>query len=105
MVFEHVGANTWAGSMLSLKIGGRMVICGSTTGAKAEINLFNLFRQQFRVFGSFGGSLRNIHDVLDKFSNGAVDPVVNSTNSIHEMEGAFECLESRQIFGKTMVTF
>ncbi len=31
VVFEHVGADTWAGSMLSLKRGGRLVTCGSTS--------------------------------------------------------------------------
>ncbi|MGI9385059.1 MAG: zinc-binding dehydrogenase, partial [Methyloligellaceae bacterium] len=32
VVFEHVGADTWAGSMFSLRKGGRLVTCGSTTG-------------------------------------------------------------------------
>jgi NADPH:quinone reductase-like Zn-dependent oxidoreductase len=44
VVFEHVGVDTWEGSMFSLKIGGRLVTCGSTSGIKAEINLFQLFR-------------------------------------------------------------
>ena len=32
VVFEHVGADTWAGSLLSLKRGGRLVTCGATSG-------------------------------------------------------------------------
>ena len=32
VVFEHVGKDTWAGSMFSLKRGGRLVTCGSTSG-------------------------------------------------------------------------
>ncbi len=32
VVFEHVGADTWAGSMLCMKRGGRLVTCGSTSG-------------------------------------------------------------------------
>lgn len=105
VVFEHVGADTWAGSMLSLKKGGRLVTCGSTTGVKAEINLFNLFQQQLHVMGSFGCSLRNIRDVLDKMARGVVKPVVDSTVTIHEIEAALKRLESRQVFGKIMVTF
>ena len=105
VVFEHVGADTWAGSMLSLKKGGRLVTCGSTTGVKAEINLFNLFQHQLRVFGSFGCSLRNIHDVLDKLASGAVNPVIDTTISIYEIGHAMERLEGRQVFGKIMVTF
>ena len=32
VVFEHVGADTFNGSLLSLKRGGRLVTCGSTSG-------------------------------------------------------------------------
>ncbi len=32
VVFEHVGKDTWAGSMLSMRPGGRLVTCGSTSG-------------------------------------------------------------------------
>lgn len=34
VVFEHVGADTWAGSMLSMKRGGRLVTCGSTSRSR-----------------------------------------------------------------------
>ena len=32
VVFEHVGADTFNGSLLCLKRGGRLVTCGSTSG-------------------------------------------------------------------------
>ena len=32
VVFEHTGADTWAGSLLSMKRGGRLVTCGATSG-------------------------------------------------------------------------
>src|SRR5215212_8499553 len=64
VVFEHVGAETWNGSLLCLKRGGRLVTCGSTSGVSATINLMQLFQQQYRIFGSFGASMRNIRDSL-----------------------------------------
>ena len=54
VVFEHVGADTWNGSLLCLKRGGRLVTCGSTSGVSVEMNLMQLFQQQFRITGSFG---------------------------------------------------
>ena len=48
VVFEHVGPTTWAGSLLSMKRGGRLVTCGSTTGILAETNLHMLFQQQLK---------------------------------------------------------
>ena len=36
VVFEHVGAETFAGSLLALKRGGRLVTCGATSGPMAR---------------------------------------------------------------------
>ncbi|HEY7609258.1 MAG TPA: zinc-binding dehydrogenase, partial [Alphaproteobacteria bacterium] len=70
VVFEHVGPDTWAGSLLSLKRGGRLVTCGSTSGMTAETNLTHLFQQQLRIIASFGASFRNVREGLDKMAAG-----------------------------------
>ena len=51
VVFEHVGADTWQGSLLSLNRGGRLVTCGATSGPSGSINLMQLFQQQYRIIG------------------------------------------------------
>ena len=104
VVFEHVGADTWTGSMFSLRQGGRLVTCGSTTGPGAEINLFQLFQQQLRIIGSFGCSIRNIADALDKLAKGAVRPVIDSVIPMEEIGAGLQRLEDRRIFGKVLVT-
>src|SRR5438094_7182569 len=58
VVFEHVGADTYNGSLLCLKRGGRLVTCGSTSGPSTTLNLMQLFQQQYRIIGSFGASIR-----------------------------------------------
>src|SRR5262249_37628496 len=60
VVFEHVGADTWNGSLLCLKRGGRLVTCGSTSGVSVEVNLMQLFQQQLRIIGSFGAPMSAI---------------------------------------------
>ncbi len=52
VVFEHTGADTWAGSLLSLRRGGRLVTCGATSGPVGNINLMQFFQQQYRIIGS-----------------------------------------------------
>lgn len=104
VVFEHVGADTWAGSMFSLRKGGRLVTCGSTTGPSAEINLFQLFQQQLHIFGSFGCSMRNIADVLDKLAKGIVHPVIDAVIPMEEIGTGLQRLEDRDVFGKLLVT-
>jgi NADPH:quinone reductase-like Zn-dependent oxidoreductase len=103
VVFEHVGPATWAGSMFSLTKGGRLVTCGSTSGISTDINLFQLFQQQIRIFGSFGASIRNVADGLAKMGAGRVLPVIDSEIPMAEFGKGLERLESRQVFGKIIV--
>ena len=99
VVFEHVGPDTFAGSMLSLKRGGRLVTCGSTSGVTAQINLMQLFQQQLRLIGSFGCSMRNMEESLAKMAGG-VRPVIDTEISIDDFEAGLDRLESRKVFGK-----
>src|SRR5437763_8856196 len=64
VAFEHVGPDTFNGSLLCLKRGGRLGTCGSTSGQAAQINLFQRYLQQYRIFGALGASLRNVRQSL-----------------------------------------
>lgn len=103
VVFEHVGPATWAGSLFSLAKGGRLVTCGSTSGISAETNLFQLFQQQIRIFGSFGSSIRNVAEGLAKMGSGRVLPAIDSEIRMAAFGEGLERLESRRVFGKIIV--
>jgi alcohol dehydrogenase len=104
VAFEHVGPDTFNGSLLCLKRGGRLVTCGSTSGQSIQMNLFQLYLQQYRIFGSFGCSLRNIGESLTKMASGLV-PAIDTEVSLEDFERGLARLESRQVFGKIIVTF
>ncbi len=99
VVFEHVGPDTWAGSVLSLKRGGRLVTCGSTSGIVAETNLYTLYQQQLRIIGSFGSNLRNCRDALAKMFAG-LKPVIDTVIKLEDFPQAIERLRLRDVFGK-----
>jgi alcohol dehydrogenase len=104
VVFEHVGAETFNGSLLCLKRGGRLVTCGSTSGPSTTINLMQLFQQQYRITGSFGASMRNIRESLAKMAGGLA-PIIDTEVPLAEFERGLARLENRQVFGKVVVTF
>ncbi|MCC7275698.1 MAG: zinc-binding dehydrogenase [Alphaproteobacteria bacterium] len=104
VVFEHVGPDTWAGSLLSLARGGRLVTCGSTSGISAETNLFQIFQQQIRIFGSFGATRRNVRDSLARMAAGKVRAIVDTALPLADWEKGLERLMARQVFGKIVVT-
>jgi alcohol dehydrogenase len=103
VVFEHVGADTWAGSMLVLKRGGRLVTCGSTSGVSTQMNLMQLFQQQLRLIGSFGCRMENMANALQKMAAGQVTPVVDTEIGFDDIGKALERMESRDVFGKIIL--
>jgi alcohol dehydrogenase len=104
VAFEHVGAETFNGSLLCLKRGGRLVTCGATSGPSITFNLMQLFQQQYKIFGSFGASMRNIRDSLAKMAGG-LSPVIDTEIKLGELDRGLARLESRDVFGKIVVTF
>ncbi|MFD0917775.1 zinc-binding dehydrogenase [Pseudahrensia aquimaris] len=103
VVFEHVGKDTWAGSMLCMKRGGRLVTCGSTSGVSAETNLMMLFQRQYRIIGSFGCNKANMISSMDKFASGIVHPVIDTEVEFGDLSTALERMESRKVFGKIIM--
>jgi NADPH:quinone reductase-like Zn-dependent oxidoreductase len=103
VVFEHVGPETWNGSLLCLKRGGRLVTCGSTSGVSTTMNLMQLFQQQYRITGSFGCRIANIRDALAKMADG-MNPVIDTVLPLGDFAQGLERLESRKVFGKILVT-
>jgi alcohol dehydrogenase len=104
VVFEHVGGEGFNGSLLVLKRGGRLVTCGSTAGPTVTFNLMQLFQQQYKILGSFGCTLQNIRDSLAKMASG-LTPVIDLEVPLAEFERGLARIESRQVFGKVVVTF
>ena len=103
VVFEHVGADTWAGSMLCLKRGGRLVTCGSTSGISTPVNLMQLFQQQLRIIGSFGCRMENMVNALEKMARGIVHPVIDTEVGFDDIDRALARMEDRKVFGKIVL--
>ena len=102
VVFEHVGADTWNGSLLSMRRGGRLVTCGATSGPSASLNLMQLFQQQYRIIGSFGAPLSAIRRALDRIASGVL-PVIDTVYGLEDFRAGVERLEHRDVFGKILL--
>ncbi|UXN04601.1 zinc-binding dehydrogenase [Bartonella sp. HY406] len=103
VVFEHVGAATWAGSMLCMKRGARLVTCGSTSGVSTQMNLMQLFQQQLKILGSFGCRMENMADAMQKMAQGLVHPVIDTIVGFEEIDTALSRMEGRDVFGKIIL--
>ncbi|ALE03868.1 zinc-binding dehydrogenase [Bartonella ancashensis] len=103
VVFEHVGADTWAASMLCMRRGARLVTCGSTSGVSVSMNLMQLFQQQLKIFGSFGCRMENMANAMQKMAQGAIHPVIDTIINLDEIDVALRRMENRDVFGKIIL--
>jgi alcohol dehydrogenase len=88
---------------MSLKRGGRLVTCGSTTGVAASTNLYLLFQRQLRLIGSFGCRMSNMESAMEKMAKGLVSPTIDTVIGLDEIENGLARLEARDVFGKIVI--
>jgi NADPH:quinone reductase-like Zn-dependent oxidoreductase len=99
VVFEHVGPATLDESVRSIRRGGRIVFCGSTSGVKAELTMPRLFFAQADLLGSTMGNAGEFEAVLTAIERG-LRPEVDSTYPLDDVVAALERLDTAGQFGK-----
>ncbi len=103
VVFEHVGPATLGESMRSVVLGGRVVLCGSTSGVRAEITMPRLFWGQMDLLGSTMGNVGEFQAVLDAIDEG-LRPVVDEVYPLSEVQAALARLDAAEQFGKVVLS-
>jgi len=103
VVFEHTGAATWPGSIVSLKKGGRLVTCGATSGYDARTDLRQVFYRHLTILGSMMGSRAELLSAMNFIGTGQIRAVVDRTLPLAEARKAHELMEDRAQFGKLVL--
>ena len=103
VVFEHTGATTWPGSILSLKKGGRLVTCGATSGFDARTDLRHVFYRHLTILGSMMGSKAELLAAMKFIESGQIHAVVDRALPLAEARQAHELMEDRAQFGKLVL--
>ena len=104
VVVEHIGEHTWEKSVASLSRKGRLVTCGATTGNEGKVNIWSLFAKEISLIGSYGGTRQDLADVLKLVATGQLKPVVHGTYTLDQLGAAQQLMESREQFGKLVIT-
>ena len=102
VVVESVGAATWERSLRALKPGGRLVVCGGTSGATVELNLPRMFFKQYEVIGSSMGSYQEFAEVTALVAQG-LDVHVDQVLALDEYPTALGRLEAGEQLGKIVL--
>jgi NADPH:quinone reductase-like Zn-dependent oxidoreductase len=104
IVVEHVGEATWQRSLQAVRAGGRITVCGATTGPNPPAALHRIWWKQLSILGSTMGRRADFEAAFELVSAGRARPIVDSVFSLAETRAAHERLESGDQFGKIVLT-
>ena len=103
-VVDSVGEATLDHSLKSTRPGGRVVLCGATSGQSASIALPRVFFSQVDLLGSTMGNRHELADLLSFLAASGVRPLIDSERPLSEARSGFERMVSGDVFGKVVFT-
>lgn len=103
IVVDSVGSSTFAKSQRMLRSGGKLVMCGATTGPKAEIDLSSVFWKQLEILGSTMSNQQEFRDVMHLVLEGKLSPVIDKILPLEQVKEAEKYLDSSNHVGKILL--
>ena len=104
VVVEHVGEATWKSSLQAVRIGGRIAVCGATTGPNPPAQLHRVWWKQLTIVGSTMGTRGDFEAVYELVKNGRARPAVDTVFPLTDARAAHERMEAGEHFGKIVLT-
>lgn len=102
-VIDSVGAATLPAGIKGLRKGGRLVICGVTSGAQAMLDIQCLYWNQLSVMGSTLGSLAEYIELLREAESRRLRPVIDSAYTLEQARDALERLQQGDQYGNIVL--
>jgi len=102
IVFEHSGQETWPTSMAALRWGGRLVVCGASTGFEAVTDLRFLWNKQQNLLGSHLSNKAELSAALKAVESGAIKPVIDQVMPLAEIAKGQQLMEDLKVQGKVV---
>lgn len=114
IILDPVGASYFERNLHLLDTCGRLVVIGLLGGAETEIALGRLLMKRLRVIGSVlrSRTLEEKTDIVDAFrqrvlplfDDGRLQPVIDRTIPIREVERAHQLMKDNKTIGKIVLT-
>ncbi len=103
LVADHVGQATWQQSIDSLAMGGRMVICGATSGPDPDIDIRSVYQHHRQIRGAPMGNRQDFRDVLSLVADGELEPRIDRVLPLDGVAEGHAAIEERDVIGKVVI--
>jgi NADPH:quinone reductase-like Zn-dependent oxidoreductase len=104
VVIDNVGPATLRQSMKAAAPGGRIAICGATSGAKFELSLPHLFFKHLELIGSTMGNHSQFARATHYVGSGRAEIPVDRVFGFDDVPAAMEYLASGEQLGKVAIS-
>ena len=104
VVVEHVGEATWQRTLQAVRAGGRIAVCGATSGPNPPAALHRLWWKQLTIYGSTMGTKEDFEGAYELVQSGRARPVIDTILPLEDARLAHERLEAGEQFGKIVLT-
>ncbi len=105
LVIDHVGPALFQQSIQSLRIGGTMVFCGTTTGVEVTMSLPEVYHWNRSLVGSGGYQQADFPLMLDAMAAAGRPPVIDSVWAFDELDAAQSRFADGDFFGKIVIQY
>jgi len=103
VVVETVGEATWKTSLAAVKPGGRVTVCGATSGPNPPAQLHRFWWKQLTIYGSTMGTREDFLGAYELVRTGRARVHVDSAFPLSETRAAHERLEAGEQLGKIVL--
>ena len=103
VVVEHVGEATWQRTLQAARSGGRIAVCGATSGPNPPAALHRIWWKQLTIYGSTMGTKADFEGAFDLVASGKARPVIDKVFRLEEAAAAHERMEAGDQLGKIVL--
>jgi zinc-binding alcohol dehydrogenase/oxidoreductase len=104
IVVDDVGEATWKRTLDAARPGGRVVVCGATTGPNPPAALHRVWWKQLSILGSTMGTPDDFRGAYELIAEGRARPVIDRIFPLAEARAAHERLEAGEQLGKIVLS-
>jgi len=104
VVVNFTGGDTWTPTLRCVKRGGKILVCGATAGYDPKEDLRYIWSFELQVIGSNSFYDENLKALMDLIHKGEMKPVIDEVLPLERAVEGLRLIESREVFGKVVVT-
>jgi NADPH:quinone reductase-like Zn-dependent oxidoreductase len=103
VAIDHVGAKTWPVSLEVLKVKGKMIACGTTTGGEAAVNIRSFYSKEAQIIGAYLGTKAQLASLYRFMKLKKIRPVIDIIYDLRDAKKAHQRMEKSSQTGKILL--